>query len=301
MSASKTELKRIEKLVAPYRVAAGTHLNLADFDPADTADFNSGDKGDARAYLAQGIEWLAEQQAMLAAQRRWGVLLVFQARDAAGKDSTIRHVMTGLNPQGCNVTSFKEPSSTELDHDFLWRYHRRVPAQGEIGIFNRSHYEDVLVVRVHEELLRSQHLPEALITEDIWERRLEDINAFEAYLARNGIAIVKFFLNVSKDEQKSRLMDRLNEPEKHWKFSSRDVHARRYWDDYTAAFEDAIGKTSTPHAPWYVVPADKKWFTRMVVASAIVDTIAKLDVAYPTPDEDAMREIDLARKELDGE
>ena len=248
--------------------------------------------------LAQGVEWLAEEQDKLYAQDRWSVLLVFQAMDAAGKDGTIKHVMSGVNPQGCQVYSFKAPSPEELDHDFLWRTTRCLPERGRIGIFNRSYYEEVLVVRVHEAILARQKLPPELVTKRIWDERLEDIAAFERYLARNGTVILKFFLHVSRKEQKERFMERLEQPEKNWKFAAADVHERRYWDDYMEAYEDAIRATAAKHAPWYVVPADNKWFTRMVVAAAIVEALEKLDLEYPKIDAATKKELAAARAAL---
>jgi PPK2 family polyphosphate:nucleotide phosphotransferase len=274
-------LDRIEKFIDPYRVTKGKGFRLKDIDPGDTRKLKSDQKDEAKAVLAQGVEWLAEEQNKLYAQDRWSVLLVFQAMDAAGKDGTIKHVMSGVNPQGCQVYSFKAPSPEELDHDFLWRTTKCLPERGRIGIFNRSYYEEVLVVRVHESILARQKLPPELVTKRIWDERLEDIAAFERYLARNGTVILKFFLHVSRKEQKKRFMERLDEPEKNWKFAPADVHERRYWDDYMAAYEDAIRATATKHAPWYVVPADNKWFTRLVVAAAVVEALEKLDLEYP--------------------
>jgi PPK2 family polyphosphate:nucleotide phosphotransferase len=274
-------LDRIEKFIDPYRVTKGKGFRLKDIDPGDTRKLKSDQKDEAKAVLAQGVEWLAEEQNKLYAQDRWSVLLVFQAMDAAGKDGTIKHVMSGVNPQGCQVYSFKAPSPEELDHDFLWRTTKCLPERGRIGIFNRSYYEEVLVVRVHESILARQKLPPELVKKRIWDERLEDIAAFERYLARNGTVILKFFLHVSRKEQKKRFMERLDEPEKNWKFAPADVHERRYWDDYMAAYEDAIRATATKHAPWYVVPADNKWFTRLVVAAAVVEALEKLDLEYP--------------------
>jgi PPK2 family polyphosphate:nucleotide phosphotransferase len=241
---------------------------------------------------------MAEYQDRLYAQDRWAVLLVFQAMDAAGKDSAIKHVMSGVNPQGCQVYSFKAPTSEELDHDFLWRCSRALPERGRIGIFNRSYYEEVLVVRVHPELLARQKLPPGAVSRSIWKERYEDIASHERYLARNGIAICKFFLNVSPQEQKRRFLDRLDEPEKHWKFSESDVRERQHWDAYMKAYEQAIRNTAAPHAPWYVVPADKKWFTRLVVAAAIIDTLDSLDLRYPQVGPERQEELAMARREL---
>jgi PPK2 family polyphosphate:nucleotide phosphotransferase len=280
----KEDRKRLQESLAPYRVTNGAGFRLADHDPGDTHGFRSEQKGEAAELLARGVEWLAEEQGKLYAQDRWGVLLVFQAMDAAGKDSTIKHVLSGVNPQGVHVTSFKAPSAEELDHDFLWRCMKALPERGRIGIFNRSHYEEVLVVRVHEELLAKQKLPGRVVSKDVWKERCEDIAAVERYLARNGYLILKFFLNVSRSEQKKRFLERLDEPEKNWKFEPNDVHERAHWDAYMAAYEDAIRRTAAPHAPWYVVPADAKWFTRLVVVGAIVDGMESLDLQYPAVD-----------------
>jgi PPK2 family polyphosphate:nucleotide phosphotransferase len=274
-------LKRAQKLIARYRVTDGKGFRLKDVDPGDTAGLGSEFEDEAKELLRQGVEWLAEEQEKLYAQDRWSVLLQFQAMDAAGKDGTIEHVMSGVNPQGVQVHAFKQPSPEEMDHDFLWRTTCRLPERGRIGIFNRSYYEEVLVVRVHRELLAAQKIPPALVGKRVWEERFEDIVAFERYLHRQGYAIRKFFLHVSKKEQKRRFLARLDEPEKHWKFSTADVREREHWGEYMEAYEDAIRHTATPEAPWYVVPADHKWFTRLVVAAAIVDTLESLDLAFP--------------------
>jgi PPK2 family polyphosphate:nucleotide phosphotransferase len=273
--------KRWEDLLAAYRVTKGRKFRLKDFDPGDTHDMKSESKQDAKALLRDGVEMLAAYQDKLYAQDRWAVLLIFQAMDAAGKDGTIKHVMSGVNPQGCEVYSFKAPSSEELDHDFLWRCMPCLPNRGHIGIFNRSYYEEVLVVRVHRGILARQKLPPELVTKRIWEERLQDIANFEGYLSRQGTVIRKFFLHVSREEQKKRFLERLNEPEKNWKFAAADVQERRHWDDYMAAYENMIRATATPDAPWYVVPADNKWFTRLVVAAAVVKTMDDLDLQYP--------------------
>ncbi len=291
-------LKRIGKLVDPYRVTRGKKFRLKDFDPGDTGDLGSDQKPMARELLEKGIQWLAEEQDKLYAQDRHSLLLVFQAMDAAGKDSTIRHVMSGVNPQGCQVFSFKQPSVEELHHDFLWRCQKCLPERGRIGIFNRSYYEEVLVVRVHPELLGWRKLPSGFVTKDIWKERLDDIAGFERYLTRQGTTVLKFFLHVSRKEQKHRFLQRLEQPEKNWKFSSADIGERRYWNDYMAAYEDAIRRTASREAPWYVVPADNKWYTRLVVAAAIVDAIRKLDLAYPGIDEARRKEIAAARRSL---
>jgi len=293
-------LDRIQKYVHPFRVTKGKGFLLKDFDPGDTRGLKM-DKGEAAELLQRGTEWLALEQDMLYAQSRWSLLLVFQAMDAAGKDSTIKHVMSGVNPQGCQVVSFKQPSSEDLDHDFMWRYSRRLPERGRIGIFNRSYYEEVLVVRVHEEILERQQLPATLVSKRIWDERLADIANFEDYLARQGTIVLKFFLNLSREEQKKRFMQRLERPEKNWKFSSSDVHERKFWADYLHAFEEAIRATATKHAPWYVVPADNKWFTRLVVAAAIVEAVEELNLTYPKVDAVKKKELAAARAELTAE
>ena len=287
-----------DKLVDPYRVTRGKKFRLKDFDPGDTGGLGSDQKPMARELLEKGIQWLAEEQDKLYAQDRHSLLLLFQAMDAAGKDSTIGHVMSGVNPQGCQVFSFKQPSLEELDHDYLWRCQKCLPERGRIGIFNRSYYEEVLVVRVHPELLGRQRLPPALVTKGIWKERLDDIAGFERYLARQGTTVLKFFLHVSRKEQKRRFLERLEQPEKNWKFSPADIGERRYWDDYMAAYEDAIRRTASREAPWYVVPADNKWYTRLVVAAAIVEALWKLDLAYPGIDEARGKEIAAARRSL---
>ena len=291
-------LKRVEKLIDPYRVASGKGFRLKDFDPGDTRGLKEEAKPEAREWLERGIQWLAEEQNKLYAQDRWGVLLVFQAMDAAGKDSTIKHVMSGVNPQGVQVYSFKQPSPEELDHDYLWRSMKCVPERGRIGIFNRSYYEEVLVVRVHQELLARQKLPPKLVGKGIWRDRLEDIASFVRCLARNGIAVVKFFLNVSKKEQKKRFLERLDKPDKNWKFSAADVVERQYWNKYQEAYEDAIRATASKAAPWFVVPADNKWFTRLVVAAAIVSTLEKLELQYPKVSDAQKKELAAARAKL---
>ena len=259
------------------------------------------DKGEATDLLQRGTVWLAEEQDVLYALKSWSLLLVFQAMDAAGKDGTIKHVMSGVNPQGCQVFSFKQPSSEDLDHDFLWRYAKCLPERGRIGIFNRSYYEEVLVVRVHEDILKRQKLPSQLVSKRIWRERLFDIAHFEDYLTRQGTIILKFFLHLSRKEQKKRFMERLDRPDKHWKFSTADVHERRFWSDYMHAFEEAIRATASERAPWYVVPADNKWFTRLVVAAAIVEAVEKLDLAYPTVDATKKKELQAARAALNRE
>jgi len=276
----------------------GKNFRLKDFDPADTGGLSSEAKPQAKELLARGVKWLTEEQDKLYAQNQWSLLLVFQAMDAAGKDGTIKHVTSGLNPQGCQVYSFKQPSAEELDHDFLWRTTRCLPERGRIGIFNRSYYEEVLVVRVHPEYLRAQHLPADLVGRKVFDRRLDDIAAFERYLAHNGVLILKFFLNVSRKEQKRRFMERLDQPEKNWKFSAADVKERAHWNDYMKAYEEAIRATAAKHAPWYVVPADNKWYTRLVVAAAIVEGMERLELAYPKIDAGQRKELAAARAAL---
>lgn len=277
----KDVLGRIEHLIKPYRITDGEDFRLKDIDPADTRHLRAEQKEEAEEWLAWGIQRLAELQDKLYAQDNWGVLLIFQAMDAAGKDGTIKHVMSGVNPQGCQVYSFKQPSAQDLNHDFLWRYIRCLPERGKIGIFNRSYYEEVLVVRVHQDLLRSQKLPYELTTKNIFEERLEDIAAFERYLSRNGILPIKFYLHLSKGEQRKRFLARIDTPNKNWKFSDSDLKERDYWKSYMKVFEQAIKATATKEAPWYVIPADNKWFTRLAVAAAVVETLEKLDLAYP--------------------
>ena len=294
----KALLERARDVAARYRVTSGRGFRLRDHDAGDTLGYGSESKPRAKELLQRGVSLMAEYQDRLYAQDRWAVLLVFQAMDAAGKDSAIKHVMSGINPQGCQVHSFKAPTSTELDHDYLWRCSRALPERGRIGIFNRSYYEEVLVVRVHPELLAHQKLPPGAVTRGIWKERFEDIASYERYLSRNGIALCKFFLNVSRDEQKQRFLDRLDQPEKNWKFSESDVRERQHWDAYMKAYEEAIRHTAAPHAPWYVVPADKKWFTRLAVAAAIIDTLDSLDLRYPEVGPERREELAVARREL---
>jgi PPK2 family polyphosphate:nucleotide phosphotransferase len=293
------DIKKIKKLVKPYCITSGKGFRLKDIDPGDTQGLNSEFKGAAKDLLADGVKALAEEQARLYAQDRWSVLLMFQAMDAAGKDGTIKHVTSGIDPTGVQVYSFKAPSNEELDHDFMWRCMKSLPERGRIGIFNRSYYEEVLIVRVHEEYLRKQRLPEELITKKVWEQRFEDIRNIEKYLARNGYLILKFFLNVSKKEQKKRFLERLDQPEKNWKFSTTDAKERQYWDAYMAAYEDMIQNTATEYAPWYVVPADNKWFTRMVVSAAIIERMENLDLKFPMVDAAKRKELDEARQLLE--
>jgi len=295
---TKNGIPSIEAVIAKYRVATGKRFRLSDFDPGDTHGFGSEDKFEAKEILQRSVAWLAEQQDILYAQDRWALRIIFQAMDAAGKDGTIKHVMSGVNPQGCQVTSFKQPSSEELDHDYLWRHMQHLPERGRIGIFNRSYYEEVLVVRVHQDLLQRQQLPPSLITKRIWRDRYEQIANLERYLTHNGIVILKFFLHVSKAEQKRRFLARLDEPEKNWKFSAADVAERAHWDLYQNAYEHAIRHTATRDAPWYVVPADNKWFTRLVVGATIVETLAGLDLRYPKVDAAKRKELARARAQL---
>ena len=296
----KEILDRIRKYVHPFRITKGKGFRLKDFDPGETCGLKL-DKGEAAELLQRGITWLAEEQDMLYAQNRWSLLLVFQALDAAGKDGTIKHVMSGVNPQGCQVFSFKQPSSEELDHDFMWRSVRNLSERGRIGIFNRSYYEEVLVVRVHPEILKRQKLPPVVVGNEIWDERLADIAHFEGYAARQGIKILKFFLHVSRNEQKKRFLERLDEPEKNWKFSASDVQERKFWSDYMHAFEEAIRATASKDAPWFVVPADNKWFTRLVVAAAIVDAMENLNLAYPKVDAAKRKQLAAARVALSRE
>jgi PPK2 family polyphosphate:nucleotide phosphotransferase len=291
-------IKQARKLARSFRVTDGDSFRLKDFDPGDTLRFTSEDKPRAKEALAMGVDVLAELQDMLYAQDRWAVLLIFQAMDAAGKDGAIKHVMSGINPQGCQVYSFKAPSSEDLDHDYLWRCMRNLPERGRIGIFNRSYYEETLVVRVHPEFLAKQKLPAALVGKGIFKERFQDIRAFERYLARNGIAICKFFLHVSKREQKKRFLERLENPDKYWKFSANDARERGFWNEYMDAYEDTIRNTATDAAPWYVVPADNKWFTRVVVAAGVIETLARLDLAYPKVGAEKRKELAEARRVL---
>jgi PPK2 family polyphosphate:nucleotide phosphotransferase len=289
--------KRIEQFLKPFRVTNGKKFKLKQVDPRDTAGLKG--KEDAAKILQSGVQRLAELQDKLYAQDRWALLLVFQAMDAAGKDGTIKHVMSGVNPAGCQVYSFKAPSSEELDHDFMWRTLRCLPERGRIGIFNRSYYEEMLVVRVHPELLHGQKVPPSLVTDDIWMERFEDVRNIEQYLSRNGVAIVKFFLHVSRQEQRKRFLERLEREDKNWKFSMADAKERNFWDDYMHAYEDMIQHTATGEAPWYVVPADHKWFTRLVVAGAIISALEDLELAYPAVDAHKREELRLVQAELE--
>ena len=291
---------RIGKLVEQLRVRPGAKVRLPrDFDPASTAGVKR--KKHGAAMLAEGVELLAEYQQRLAAQDTYGVLVVLQAMDSGGKDGTIRHVMTGVNPQGVDVHGFKVPSDEELDHDFLWRYAKALPERGRIGIFNRSHYEEVLVVRVHPELLERQKLPTEAKGGDVWKRRYREINDWERYLTDNGIRIVKLFLNLSKEEQRVRFLRRIDLPDHNWKFSAADVRERRYWDDYQAAFSEMLSHTSTEWAPWHVIPADRKWFARIAAAAAIVNTLIEIDPRYPSVGREQRRLLGDAKAALEAE
>lgn len=280
----KELVERAHRLADRYRITNGKNFRLKDIDPADTAWLKDEQKPQSKEVLQEGIAALAELQEMLYAQNRWSVLLIFQAMDAAGKDGAIKHVMSGVNPQGCQVFSFKAPTSEDLNHDYLWRCMKCLPERGRIGIFNRSYYEETLAVRVHPELLANQKLPPKLVNKHIWGQRFNDICNVESYLAHNGVVVCKFFLHVSKDEQLKRFLSRLDEPEKNWKFSSTDAHGREFWSDYMKAYEDTIRNTASKDAPWYVVPADNKWFTRIVVAAAVIDTLRSLDLHFPLVD-----------------
>jgi len=287
------------KLAEKFRVDSGKHFRLKDYDPADTGHWKS--KEHAEATVQEGVARTAELQDKLYAQNNWALLLIFQAMDAAGKDGAIKHVMSGVNPQGCEVHSFKVPSEEELQHDCLWRSYRVLPERGHIGVFNRSYYEEVLVVRVHPEILKTQRTPPSLVTDRIWDERFEDICCFEQHMARSGTVIRKFFLHLSRQEQKKRFLKRLEEPEKNWKFSASDVRERKYWDEYQEAYEDMIRNTAKKHAPWYIVPADNKWFTRLVISTVIVDTLESLRLQYPKVDAEKKKELEAARKQLEKE
>jgi len=296
---TKEIIKIARRLAEPFRVSKGKHFRLKDVDPNDTLEFTKdADKSRAKEALTTGVAAMAELQDKLYAQDKWALLLIFQAMDAAGKDGAIKHVMSGVNPQGCQVFSFKSPSSEDLDHDYLWRCMKSLPNRGHIGIFNRSYYEEVLAVRVHPEFLAKQRVPPQLVGKKIWSERFEDIRNFEQYLARNGVVVRKFFLHVSKKEQKRRFLERIDDPKKNWKFSSNDAAERAYWDDYMNAYEEMIQETATKHAPWYVLPADNKWFTRVIVGAAVVDTLADLDLAYPKVGEDKLKELATAKSKL---
>jgi PPK2 family polyphosphate:nucleotide phosphotransferase len=295
---TKEVIEKARKFSKPFRITDGKNFKLRKFDPGETQGLKSEDKPRAKEALEMGVQVRCELQDMLYAQDNWGALLIFQAMDAAGKDGAIKHVMSGINPQGCKVYSFKAPSSEDLDHDYLWRCMKCLPNRGEIGIFNRSYYEETLVVRVHPEYLAKQKVPPSLITKNIWSERFQDIRSFERYLNRNGIVVVKFFLHLSKNEQKKRFLARADAPEKNWKFSSADMAERGFWDKYQDAYEDMIRNTATKDSPWYVVPADNKWFSRVVVASAVIDALAGLNLSYPHVDKAKLEEIAKAKKEL---
>ncbi len=295
---TKKIIEAAHRLSKPYRIDHGKKFRLKDIDPGDTGDLKSEDKPKAKEALQAGVQALADLQDVLYAQDRWSVLLIFQAMDAAGKDGTIKHVMSGVNPQGCQVYSFKSPSAEELDHDYLWRCTKCLPNRGHIGIFNRSYYEETLIVRVHSEFLAKEQLPPACVTKHIWDERFQDIRSFERYLHRNGTIVRKFFLHVSKEEQKKRFLDRLEKPEKNWKFSANDAKERGFWKDYMHAYEEMIRETATEDSPWYVVPADNKWYTRIVVASAIIDALGSLNLQYPKVSAAKRQELAAARAAL---
>ncbi len=289
-------VKQAARLAEPFCVNKGEKFRLKDWDPAGTTGVKSKQHAQNILDAREGV--LSRLQEKLYAQDRWAVLVVLQGLDAAGKDGVIKHVMSGVNPQGCSVFSFKSPSTEELDHDYLWRAHKCVPERGRIGIFNRSYYEEVLIVRVHPTLLRAEKLPDEMITKHIWDQRYEDINAFEQYLTRNGVVIRKFFLHISKEEQKRRFLERLEDPKKNWKFSMADVNERGFWKDYQEAYEEMIQNTATKHAPWFVVPADNKWFTRLIVASAIIEALDELQLSFPDVDKAKKKELEAVRRSL---
>ena len=298
-SLSKKELiKQAKKFSKKYCVGDGKTFKLKDYDSKPSLDLGAEDKPLIKQTLQLGVDALAAMQDVLYAQDRWSLLVIFQAMDAAGKDGAIKHVMSGVNPQGCQVSSFKAPSPEDLDHDFLWRCQKHLPERGRIGIFNRSYYEEVLVVRVHENILKSQKLPDELVTKDIWEKRFKDIRNFEKYLTRNGTLIIKIFLNVSKDEQKKRFIERVDDPDKNWKFSAADARERGYWKDYMIAYEEMIQNTSTEDAPWYVIPADNKSYARIAVASAIIEALDHMNLEYPKVSEEKIAELQEIKKQL---
>lgn len=282
-----------------FLVSPGKSIKLKDFDTSFTGKFK--DKDEARQKLEDDVQEMARLQDILYASNKYGILLIFQAMDAAGKDGTIKHVMSGINPQGCEVYSFKAPSKEELDHDYMWRCMKRIPEKGRIGIFNRSYYEEVLVTRVHEEILESQNLPDKHFNHDFWKKRYDDINNIEKYLVNNGIVIIKFFLNVSKQEQKKRFLERINREEKNWKFSASDAKERALWDKYQDAYESMFNKTSTDYAPWYIIPADKKWFTRAAVSEIVVKTLKNLNLEYPKVSDEHKAELQRIKQELENE
>jgi len=292
--------KKLHSLATLYRIDHGKKFRLKDFDPGDTNGLSEEFKAESEELLQHSTQQLAELQDMLYAQDRWGLLLIFQGMDAAGKDGTIKHVMSGVNPEGCEVTSFKQPSEEELSHGYMWRTSKHMPGRGKIGIFNRSYYEEVLVVRVHPELLEAERLPQECVKGDIWKQRFEDISDFERYATRNGIAIRKFFLNLSKEEQKRRFLARLDELEKNWKFSAADIRERQFWDDYHQSYEEMIQHTASRHAPWFVVPADNKWFARLVVSTVIIHALEDMKLSYPEVSAEKRRALVAARRELEG-
>jgi PPK2 family polyphosphate:nucleotide phosphotransferase len=294
-------IDRACQLAKAYRVPDGKKFRLRDVDPADTAWLTSEQKPDAKNVLSEGVQAIAHLQEMLYAQDKWALLLIFQAMDAAGKDGAIKHVMSGVNPQGCDVHSFKAPTSEDLDHDYMWRCLKRLPERGRIGIFNRSYYEEALVVRVHPEILAKQKLPRILVGKNIWQQRFEDIRSVEQYLSHNGVVIRKFFLYVSKEEQLKRFLSRIDEPEKNWKFSAADARERQHWDQYMEAYEDTIRHTASKDAPWYVVPADNKWFTRLVVGAAVIDALVSLKLSFPAIDDAQRAELARAKELLLGD
>jgi PPK2 family polyphosphate:nucleotide phosphotransferase len=294
----KELIQRAKEFSKQFRIKDGKDFRLKDYDPKEDAGLGSEDKPLAKKTLQLGVDALSTMQEVLYAQDKWGILLIFQAMDAAGKDGAIRHVMSGVNPQGCQVTSYKAPSAEELDHDYMWRCMKNLPERGRIGIFNRSYYEEVLAVRVHKQFLNNQKIPAELITDNIWDDRLKDIRNFESYLNRNGIVVCKFFLNLSKKEQKKRFLDRINDPEKHWKFSASDAKERKFWDKYMDAYEDLIRQTSTKESPWYVVPADNKAFSRVVVASAVINTLDSLGLKYPDVGKEKLAELEAVKADL---
>jgi PPK2 family polyphosphate:nucleotide phosphotransferase len=293
----KKQIKEAARLSEPYRVTKGKHFRLKRVDTTDTGDVK--DKDHAEKLLAERTGLLSELQEKLFAQDRWAMLLILQAMDAGGKDGVVKHVMTGINPQGCDVFAFKTPSTEELNHDYLWRAHSLVPGRGKIGIFNRSYYEEVLIVRVHRSVLQNEKLPESLVTKKLWEHRFEDINAFERYLTRNGILVVKCFLHVSRGEQKKRFLERLEDSKKNWKFSMDDVKERGYWNEYQNAYEEMIQNTAHKHAPWYVIPADNKWYSQLIVGSAVITALDELNLAYPDVDKKQKKELTAVRKKLE--
>ena len=297
---TKEVINRAARFAEPFCITDGSRFRLKDIDPKNTLDLSAEDRPRAKAALVSGVEVLTELQDILYAQDRWSVLLIFQAMDAAGKDGAIKHVMSGINPQGCQVFSFKAPTSDDLDHDYLWRCMKCLPERGRIGIFNRSYYEETLVVRVHPELLEKQKLPEKSVKKGLWKNRFEEICNFERYLTRNGTLVRKFFLHVSKGEQKKRFLERLEDPDKNWKFSANDASEREYWTDYMDAYEQTIRNTATEDAPWYVIPADNKWFTRVVVAAAVVGALSSLDLEYPKVGKKKREELEIVRQALIG-